>query len=73
MNQPIPDERALIGWDAMARMVGVSKSKMRRYRAELMKFEVIFQIKSKNGYRWAAFPSRLQGWVMAKAKKNEMI
>ena len=73
MNKAIPDERALIGWEAMAAMVGISKSKMRGYREDLRKAQVIYQIRTRNGYWWAAFPSRLKGWVSAKAEKNEAI
>jgi len=69
------EERALIGWKAIANMFGVTERTMISRRKELLEYGVIFYMHHGRPprKRVCAFPSLLQRWVILKALDGRVI
>jgi len=69
------EERALIGWKAIATMFGVTERTMISRRKELLECGAIFYMNHGSPPRKmaCAFPSILQRWVILKASQGGVI
>ncbi len=67
-------EVAIEHWKNIARIFGISESKMRSYRDELLDGGFIFYRRVRNGNRVVcAFPSSLRVWAAWKGARREAI
>lgn len=69
------EERALVGWKAIADMFSLSERAMISKRKELLEYGVIFYMHHGRPpkKRVCAFPSLLQRWVIMKALDGRVI
>ena len=69
----VSEETAIHGWNAIARLFGVSTRSMMRRRRELLEAGVIFYMQMGQPRKRvvSAFPSALKAWISLKSAKGE--
>ena len=71
----MPDEKALVGWKAIAAFFGWSESKMRSYADDLVIDGTLFYsyMGRPPQKRACAFPTHLREWQKKKSLENKII
>jgi hypothetical protein len=69
------NQRIVHGWKALAFMLKMSESKVKRYKAELLENKVIFYARVGKAHRrrLCFWPSEVIRWTGLKGKRGEII